>query len=182
MGGAEYALNQFSSQPNSLVAAIANLPKSRPAAALVQQRQRIILMAVATKSFKVVGSRVASAPQSSSSGSGGGGGIVYGPPPSAGTVQAIAYRLLPSFGFNAASQFSCLNNIWTKESNWNPYAANASGAYGIPQALPGSKMASAGPNWQTNPTTQIKWGLGYIKGRYGTPCAAWSFWQGNGWY
>jgi len=179
MGGAEYALKHFSNQPNSLVAAIAGLPSSRPAAALVQQRQRIILMAVATRSFKKIGSRIASAPQS---GGGGGGGIVYGPPPSTGTVQAIAYRLLPNYGFSAASQFPCLNNIFTRESNWNVYAANASGAYGIPQALPGWKMASAGPNWQSNPTTQIKWGIGYIKQRYGSPCNAWAFWQNNGWY
>ena len=179
MGGAKYALNQFSSQPNSLVAAIAGLPSSRPAAALVQQRQRIILMAVATRSFKVFGSRVASAPSSAPS---GGTGIVYGPPPSQGTLQAIAYRLLPAYGFNAASQYPCVNNIFTRESNWNPYAANASGAYGIPQALPGWKMASAGPNWQTNPTTQIKWGIGYMKSQYGSPCNAWAFWQAHGYY
>jgi len=181
MGGAEYALNQFSTQPSSLGAVIAGLPSSRPAAALVQQRQHIILMAVATRSFKVFGSRVASVPQSPSTASGG-TGIVYGPPPSAGTLQAIAYRLLPSYGFNAAAQFPCVNNIFSRESNWNPYAANASGAYGIPQALPGSKMASAGPNWQTNATTQIKWGLQYMKSTYGSPCNAWAFWQAHNWY
>jgi len=179
MGTAEYAINHFANQPNSLVAAVANLPKSRPAAALVQQRQRIILMAVATKSFKVVGSKVASVPVPQSS---SGGGVVYGPPPSQGSVQAIAYQLLPKFGFDAASQFPCLDNIFSRESNWNVYAANASGAYGIPQALPGWKMASAGPNWQSNPTTQISWGIEYIKSRYGTPCNAWAFWQGHGWY
>ncbi len=179
MGGAEYALNQFSSPPNSLAAALSHIQTSRPAAALVEQRQHIILMAVATKSFRAFGSRVASAP---SAGGGGGGGIIYGPPPSPGTLQAIAYKMLPSFGFNAKTQYPCVNDIFTRESNWNPYAANASGAYGIPQALPGSKMASAGPDWQTNPTTQIRWGIGYMKSTYGSPCNAWAFWQVHDWY
>jgi len=70
-----------------------------------------------------------------------------------------------------------------RESHWNPHAHNASsGAHGIPQALPGSKMASAGPVWQSNPVTQIKWGLGYIQGRYGTPCNAWGHSESHGWY
>ena len=69
------------------------------------------------------------------------------------------------------------------ESGWRVHASNPStGAYGIPQALPGSKMSTAGPDWQNNATTQIKWGLGYISDRYSTPCGAWSFWQANGWY
>lgn len=73
--------------------------------------------------------------------------------------------------------------LWTKESGWNERADNPwSDAYGIPQSLPGSKMASAGPNWQTNATTQIIWGLKYIGGRYGDPCKAWTFWQNNHWY
>jgi hypothetical protein len=90
--------------------------------------------------------------------------------------------MLPSFGFSASSEFPCLDNIFTRESGWSTTAENASGAYGIPQALPGSKMASAGPDWQTSATTQIKWGIGYIKDRYGSPCQAWSFWQANGFY
>ncbi|MCD0451439.1 lytic transglycosylase domain-containing protein [Actinocorallia sp. API 0066] len=76
-----------------------------------------------------------------------------------------------------------LKILWTKESNWNERADNPwSDAYGIPQALPGSKMASAGPNWETNATTQIVWGLSYIGARYGDPCKAWGFWQRNHWY
>jgi len=78
--------------------------------------------------------------------------------------------------------FGCLNALWSRESGWNPAAANGSGAYGIPQALPGSKMASAGAGWQTNPATQIRRGLGYIKGRYGSPCGAWSHSEATGWY
>ena len=79
-------------------------------------------------------------------------------------------------------QFDCLVTLWNHESGWRVHASNASGAYGIPQALPGSKMASAGPDWQNNAETQIKWGLGYIKSRYSTPCGAWSSWQAQGWY
>jgi hypothetical protein len=90
--------------------------------------------------------------------------------------------LMLSAGFGI-DQFPCLNKLWNKESNWRTTASNASsGAYGIPQSLPGSKMASEGSDWRTNPATQIKWGLGYIEGRYGSPCKAWSHSQSVGWY
>lgn len=83
----------------------------------------------------------------------------------------------------AIGQFSCLNKLWDHESGWNYKATNrSSGAYGIPQAYPGSKMSSAGSDWRINPATQIKWGLGYIKGRYSTPCGAWSHFQSAGSY
>ena len=73
--------------------------------------------------------------------------------------------------------------LWAGESGWRWNAENpSSGAYGIPQALPGSKMASAGADWQTNPATQIEWGLGYIRDVYGSPCGAWGFKQSHGWY
>ena len=99
-----------------------------------------------------------------------------------GNPQQIARSMLSSYGWND-SQFSCLVSLWNKESEWNPSAVNkSSGAYGIPQSLPGSKMASAGADWRTNPATQIRWGLGYIQGRYGTPCAAWGHSQATGWY
>jgi hypothetical protein len=99
-----------------------------------------------------------------------------------GTPQQIAISMLGSFGW-PASQFSCLDPLWSHESGWNVYASNpGSGAYGIPQALPGSRMASAGPNWQSDAATQIRWGLGYIKGTYGSPCAAWAHEQATGWY
>lgn len=82
-----------------------------------------------------------------------------------------------------ADQFQCLSLLWEKESNWNHTAQNpSSGAYGIPQSLPGSKMASHGADWQTNPATQISWGLDYISERYGTPCGAWGHSQSVGWY
>ncbi|MBQ1013384.1 lytic transglycosylase domain-containing protein [Micromonospora sp. M51] len=81
------------------------------------------------------------------------------------------------------SEFPCLEKLWTKESGWNHKASNSSsGAYGIPQSLPGSKMGSVASDWRTNPATQIKWGLGYIKGRYKTPCGAWTYFQNNGHY
>ena len=99
-----------------------------------------------------------------------------------GTPQQIAMGMLGSFGWSSG-QFSCLDALWNRESGWNPYASNAgSGAYGIPQALPASKMASAGADWQTNPATQIRWGLGYIRATYGSPCGAWGHEQGYGWY
>lgn len=83
----------------------------------------------------------------------------------------------------SSTQYGCLNKLWIKESGWRWNAGNpTSGAYGIPQALPGSKMASSGSDWRTNPITQVKWGLGYIGGRYGTPCAAWAHFLDRGWY
>jgi hypothetical protein len=96
--------------------------------------------------------------------------------------RLTACAMLPSFGFST-SEMSALSQMWENESGWDETAENpGSGAYGIPQALPGSKMASAGADWQTNAATQIRWGLGYIKERYGSPSAAWSFWQSNNWY
>ncbi|RXS70872.1 transglycosylase SLT domain-containing protein [Streptomyces sioyaensis] len=92
-------------------------------------------------------------------------------------TQAIARQMM------AGDQFQCFSNIVDHESGWNYKATNAgSGAYGLVQALPGSKMSSAGSDWQTNPATQIKWGLNYMNDRYGSPCGAWSFWQANSWY
>jgi len=99
-----------------------------------------------------------------------------------GSPQQMAMAMLGSYGWSS-SEFSCLDQLWSRESGWNPQAANPySGAFGIPQALPGSRMASAGPDWQTNAATQIKWGLDYIKGTYGSPCAAWAHEEGTGWY
>ena len=96
--------------------------------------------------------------------------------------RTIARAMLSDFGFGD-DQFSCLDSLYMSESGWNIHADNpSSSAYGIPQALPGSKMASAGTDWETNAATQIKWGLEYIKGSYGTPCGAWSFKQGHNWY
>lgn len=113
--------------------------------------------------------------------------INLGPLPKASSAdaaraQAYAHQLVLAKGWTEAD-YSCLVRLWQRESGWRYTAHNkSSGAYGIPQALPGSKMKSAGADWQTNPETQVRWGLGYIKGRYGTPCGAWSFFQNRGWY
>lgn len=102
--------------------------------------------------------------------------------PDPGTAKAIAWELLQARGWGEA-EYNCLVALWQRESGWNHLAENrSSGAYGIPQALPGSKMASAGSDWRTNPRTQIVWGLGYIQNRYGTPCGAWNAFLTKGWY
>jgi hypothetical protein len=178
--GAEVVIKQVSgSDPLAFV--VSGLPRSHVAAELVRQRQHIILMTAATKSFKVVGApKVATKPTPLTAATST-APVVPTAPPNPGTAQSIAYNMLASFGF-AHNQFGCLDDIYTRESGWRYNAENASGAYGIPQALPGSKMASAGADWATNPATQIKWGLGYIKSTYGSPCNAWAFWQAHGWY
>jgi hypothetical protein len=104
------------------------------------------------------------------------------PAPNPGSAQRIGYNMLPSFGWSPGTYFGCLLDLWNRESRWEYDAEGASGSYGIPQALPGGKMASAGPDWQTNPATQIRWGLGYIKATYGDPCSAWAFEEANGYY
>ncbi|MDJ0462886.1 transglycosylase SLT domain-containing protein [Streptomyces sp. H27-C3] len=96
----------------------------------------------------------------------------------AATPQSAAKKIIAD-----ATQFQCFDNIVEHESGWDHKASNtSSGAYGLVQALPGSKMSSAGSDWQTNPATQIKWGVDYMNDRYGNPCGAWSHWQANGWY
>jgi hypothetical protein len=177
--GVLVAIVRADSGTDPAAAALAEIPTSHTAALLEQERQQMILVDAASKTLSMVGTpKLATRPPSS----GGSAVALSFPPPDPGTAEAIAFNMLPSFGFNANTQYPCLNDIWTRESGWRYNAENASGAYGIPQALPGSKMASAGSDWETDPTTQIKWGLGYIQGRYGTPCAAWTFWQANGWY
>lgn len=117
----------------------------------------------------------------SSSGSSHSGAPAAGTP-DPGSAQAYAQGVLASQGMGA-DQFNCLVALWNRESHWNVYAYNSSsGAYGIPQALPGSKMASAGADWATSFVTQVNWGLGYVEGRYGTPCGAWDHSESTGWY
>jgi hypothetical protein len=182
-GGAYVAL-RTNEQPNDPVAAaLAGVRVSTAAKVLERARQQMIQLDAASATLNVESSPKLSVQPVTAPSSPAGGTIADEvPPPDPGTAQDIAYKMLPSFGFSPSTQYSCLNNIWTRESGWRYNAENASGAYGIPQALPGSKMATAGSDWQTNPATQIKWGLGYIQGRYGTPCDAWSFWQAHGWY
>ena len=119
------------------------------------------------------------APASTSAASG------WAPPavtPDPGSAQAYAAGAVAARGWSS-SEFDCLVALWNKESGWRVNAYNASsGAYGIPQSLPGSKMATAGADWETNAATQIEWGLGYVTNRYGAPCGAWAHSQDVGWY
>ena len=125
--------------------------------------------------------QAAATPTTAPRNSGSAGSSVSSPAQPSGSPQQIARAMLGSYGWSS-SQFGCLQSLWNAESGWNVHASNPSGAYGIPQALPGSKMASAGPDWQSNPATQIRWGLGYIKGLYGSPCGAWAHEEADGWY
>jgi hypothetical protein len=101
-----------------------------------------------------------------------------------GTKSYAKYKLKKKFPKTWKRQYGCLHSLWKHESGWNYKAKNpSSGAYGIPQSLPGSKMKSAGKDWKTNPHTQVRWGLDkYIYKRYGTPCNAWSHFKNKGWY
>lgn len=100
-----------------------------------------------------------------------------------GDPRSIARSMMSAKYGWGAGEFSCLDSLWSRESGWDPHASNpSSGAYGIPQALPGSKMGTMGSDWQDNPATQIAWGLSYVKSSYGTPCGAWSAFQSKGWY
>ena len=102
--------------------------------------------------------------------------------PQTGLNRSIGRSMAAAHGWTGV-QWDCLNNLWQKESGWSTRSSNSSGsAWGIPQALPGSKMKSAGTDWRTNPATQIKWGIGYIDNRYGTACKAWGHWQSHNWY
>jgi hypothetical protein len=181
----------------SAAEAIEAVPGSHTMALLEAEREQLIAMTAAARTLTVVAKpklaspvQVAAATAAStgtgtSTGTGGGGGgVIYvtSSPPDPGTAQSTAYGIMASFGFDPKTYFGCLLDIWNRESGWRYDAENASGAYGIPQALPGSKMVSAGADWQTDPATQIRWGLGYIKNVYGNPCSAWAFEEANGYY
>jgi hypothetical protein len=110
------------------------------------------------------------------------GGPAPAAPANPSEAQVIARDMMVARYGWGDDQFGCIVALWNKESGWNVTAGSPGGAYGIPQALPGSKMASAGADWQTNAATQISWGLGYVAGRYGTPCGAWAHFQAHNWY
>jgi hypothetical protein len=182
---AAYLVSPKANGASSLFASIDGLSHSSSVSALEQERQTIIAMDAAAKTLTVdarpatanpTSLVAATASSSAASASTSVGTTVETPaaPADPTGAEAIGKAMLPSFGFDQTTQWDCLYNLWMRESGWNVYAENtASGAYGIPQSLPGDKMASAGADWQTNPATQIKWGLGYIAGQYGTPCGAW---------
>ena len=183
--------NTSGSGASGLFQSIDSLGTSSQVAALENERQTIIAMnnaaetlTVASKPAQANPTQLLAAQQaaneaasnaSSDSGSETGTGITGTPPPAdPSEAMVIAKEELVDNGFSVSAQWTCLYDLWQQESGWNVYADNtASGAYGIPQSLPGDKMAMFGSDWETNPTTQIKWGLYYIKTTYGTPCAAW---------
>jgi hypothetical protein len=184
-------MSRNGSGANSLAQALNALPHSGSVALIVRERENIIVMDAAVKTLtvdtkpirvnpsQVIASQNATANSASSTTT----TTVSAPPPDPGTAQSIGFKMLPQFGFNQTTEWTCLLDLWNRESGWLWDAENpSSGAYGIPQALPGDKMASAGSDWQTNPATQIKWGLGYISQVYGTPCAAYDFDVANGGY
>ena len=201
VSAAAWLMGPSVSGASGAAAAVEAIPHSSTVALLEQERQQMIVMSAASRTLTVVAkprlaspavaastanaaATAASAGPAAAAAGGATAGTTPPPvtPPDPGTAQSIAFGLLPSFGFST-SQFSCLQSLWNRESSWSFDAENpSSGAYGIPQALPGSKMASAGADWQTDPRTQIVWGLGYIKDVYGTPCAAWNFELANGYY
>jgi hypothetical protein len=163
------------------------IPGSRAFAALEAERQQLIAMTAAAGTLTSItrpklaspGKEAVNDPDASSS---GGTAPVLAAPPDPSGAELIAKNIMGSFGFPPQTYFACLYSLWERESSWNVYAENPSGAYGIPQALPGDKMASAGADWQTDPATQIKWGLGYIAAKYGDPCKAWDSEEANGYY
>ncbi|MEV5430976.1 transglycosylase SLT domain-containing protein [Streptomyces sp. NPDC052701] len=111
------------------------------------------------------------------------GTLLAAAPAQAATAGASSARAIAQKMIGDPAQFQCFSRIVEHESGWDVGATNpSSGAYGLVQALPAAKMASAGPDWRTNPATQIEWGLDYMKDRYGSACGAWNFWQSNGWY
>jgi hypothetical protein len=190
--GAAKVMNPQGTGASSLFQSIDGLGHSGSVALLEQERATLIEMTAASKTLTVAAKPahvnpdeiMAAQNSSSSSMTGGGTGVATIAPPSNPTAaQATAKAMLASFGFSATAQWPCLYDLWERESTWNVYAENAaSGAYGIPQALPGDKMASAGADWQTDAATQIRWGLGYIKSVYGTPCGAWQNEVNDGFY
>lgn len=166
---ARAAAQQAAQRAAAAKAAAAKVATARAAAARAAAQRLAAQRAAATR---VAAARAAGARASRSTARA---------PIAGGNPRAIAAGMLSGFGWSAG-QFGCLDSLWSRESGWRVNAANPSGAYGIPQALPGSKMAAYGSDWATNPATQITWGLHYIAARYGSPCSAWAHSQSNGWY
>lgn len=172
---------------NSGAAAIEAIPDSQAMTVLEAERQQLIAMSAAASTLTVVTKPKLASPgqvAAANPGTDTSTGVTYvaSTPPDPSTAQSIAYNMMGSFGFNPSTYFGCLQDLWQRESGWNYQAENPSGAFGIPQALPGERMASAGADWETDPATQIRWGLGYIKDTYDNPCSAWAFEEANGYY
>lgn len=178
---------ELQKQQDALVAELARL--RGVAASVEQERQDALAAAEAKAAAERAAAAAAAAAQAAAdaangANSGGGGNWVPSGGLSPNEARATARSMMGNWGFGP-DQWGCLDSLWTGESDWKWWARNpSSGAYGIPQSLPATKMASAGPDWLGSATTQISWGLTYIKGRYGTPCSAWSAWLARSphWY
>ncbi len=200
--GAAKVMNPQGTGASSLYQSINGLGSSGSVVLLDQERQTLVQFTAASKTLTTAAKPVTTNPQeildaasstttstgtststSTSTDTSGSTGITTTPPPSnPSAAESTAEAMLASFGFGQ-DQWSCLYDLWNRESGWNVYAENpSSGAYGIPQSLPGDKMASSGADWQTDAATQINWGLGYIKSVYGTPCNAWGNEEAYGYY
>ena len=191
---ASYLVSPKGSGASGLAPVFDMLPHSNSIALLESEREQLITMDAAAGTLSqgakpvmvgpsaVMASAAASAAANAGSSNSGSQQVVQAAAPDPGTAQHIGYEMLPQFGYNQTTEWTCLQDLWNKESGWLYDAYNPSGAYGIPQSLPGYKMASAGADWQTNPATQIKWGLGYIQSVYGTPCGAWDHEVADNWY
>ena len=113
----------------------------------------------------------------------GGNAAAGGTLTSADSTVALGQQLASAYGWGSGPEWTCLDELWTRESGWRMvWNYQGSGAYGIPQALPASKMAAAGADYMTDPATQIRWGLAYVRDTYGTPCGAWAHETADGWY
>lgn len=173
---AKAAAQKAAAQKAAQQAAAAKAAAARAAAARAAAQKAAAQKAAAQRAAAAKAAAAAAKKKSTTSYSGGGH-------LSPSEAQTLARGMMRDLYGWSGSQYQCLVTMWNHESGWEWYATNSSsGAYGIPQALPGSKMASAGPDWRNNAATQIRWGLGYIAGRYGTPCGAWSYWQRHHWY
>ena len=164
----------------------AQLASLRDRTVELERQYRIGEQAAQERAAREAAAAAAAAAAAGDGGGSGGAGDSGAPPPGVvvdrAGAKAYAASRLPSFGWGS-DQFRCLDLLWTRESGWRADAYNASsGAYGIPQSLPGSKMASAGADWRTNAATQVNWGLGYIAARYGSPCGAWAHSEATNWY
>jgi hypothetical protein len=183
---AAYLTDDNGSGAIGMAGAINSLATSNSVQQLVRQHQLMLDLDSASRVLSQVAKPVtadAAALLTQSAASGGGTGIVGSAPPANPTAaEALGRELLAAAGFGTTADWTCLYNLWNRESGWNVYAENPSGAYGIPQAYPGSKMAAFGADWRTNPATQIKWGLSYVDGLYGGPCIAWNHEVADGYY
>jgi hypothetical protein len=187
-------MNPRGTGASSLFQSIDGLGNSGSVALLEQERQTLIAMTAASKTLTIAAKPAMANPAqilaaqdtntSNTTQTTGGTGVTTPSVPADPTAaESTGKAMLASFGFDTATQWPCLYALWERESGWNVYAENPySGAYGIPQSLPGDKMAAAGSDWQTNPATQISWGLGYIKSVYSTPCGAWQNEENYGYY